>query len=221
MSTVTLILCIENRIFCEGLKNALAGRQCVKRVRICALDQLPALPKGERDVVLIDIRSQAAASALVRTASEVGGGRPVVALGLDVDDTAMVDAFEAGAVACITSDRSIEDLLDSVKAVADGELVCDPKIVRLMQERLCALSCAKRESERLDRLSPREHHVLTLLSDRMSNKQIARTLGLEVSTIKNHVHNILVKLEVRTRSEAAALGTPATPGPIYETRAGA
>lgn len=210
MSGITLLLCIENKIYCEGLKQALSERPDIRRVRACSVAELSLFPNGEREVVLIDVRSLRDASDQVRTAATRSNGRPVVALGLDVDERSMVEAFESGAAACITSDQSIEDLVQSVQAVSGGELVCSPKVGRLMQERLSALSAAAREAERLERLSQREHHVLSLLKDHKSNKQIARELGLEVSTIKNHVHSILVKLNVQSRSEAAAFLPPAS-----------
>lgn len=73
-----------------------------------------------------------------------------------------------------------------------------------MQERLADLAAIRVQMTGLEKLSQREHHILGLVEQRMSNKQIARTLGLEVSTIKNYIHNIIVKLCVKNRGEAAA-----------------
>jgi DNA-binding NarL/FixJ family response regulator len=205
MTKMTLLICIEARIYCEGLKKVLSEHPEIRRARICNIDQLSSIPKGDRDVVLVDIRLQDDAMGSVRAAFDASCGRPIVALGLDVNDDAMLEAFEAGAAACITSDQSIDELIAFLRAVSEGELVCPPKIGRMMQERLISLSADKLEIERLARLSQRENHILSLVTDRMSNKQIARFLGLELSTIKNHVHNILVKLDVQNRTEAAAL----------------
>ena len=132
-------------------------------------------------------------------------GRPVIALGLDGSDAEVLASVEAGAAAYVTSNDSIDDLIVVIQAAVNGELVCPPRIGRLLQERLVCLSDARLRADRLNRLSQREQHVLSLLDDRMSNKQIARRLGLEVSTIKNHVHNIIVKLVVKNRVEAAEL----------------
>jgi DNA-binding NarL/FixJ family response regulator len=60
-------------------------------------------------------------------------------------------------------------------------------------------------------LSQREHEILSLIRDGLSNKDIARALTIEVATVKNHVHAVLTKLNVSTRAEAAALGRSAPP----------
>lgn len=67
------------------------------------------------------------------------------------------------------------------------------------------LSAERGRNCRLDKLSLRERHILKLVGEDLSNKEIARQLGREVSTIKNHVHSIIVKLSVRNRNEATAM----------------
>ena len=132
------------------------------------------------------------------------GEQPLVALGLDGNETEILTSFEAGASAYVTKEQSIEDLVRVSLAAADGEFLCPPRITRLMQERLSELSGRHKRNASLERLSRRECVILGLLGRHLSNKQIARELGLELSTIKNHVHNIIVKLKVSNRTEAAS-----------------
>ena len=88
-----------------------------------------------------------------------------------------------------------------------GEFHCAPRMARLMQLRLADLALGRHwRADALQKLSQREHHILEFLQMRMSNKQIARKLGLGLSTVKNHVHSIIVKLGVNSRTEAAAIG---------------
>lgn len=208
MDRFSLLLCIEHRIYREGLQKALADRPEISAVLACdgsgcmnggALEQV--------DTVLVDVRADQSgdAAASVRTTFAAARGKPVVALGLDRDETALLASIEAGAAACVTVDQSIDDLVTIVQAALRGDLVCPPRISKLLQEHLLRISSREREVHRLTKLSRREYQILSLLTDSLSNKLIARQLGLEVPTIKNHVHNIIVKLNVQSRSEAAAM----------------
>ena len=211
-----VLLCIENRIYREGLRSLLEDHASVSSVNLCAEPrQLSALLESPRcDLILIDVSLSRAVTdpvELIAMASRNARGVPLVALGLSESDDEVLAFIEAGAAAFVTKDGSIEDLMTTIDAASRGELHCPPRLVRLMQERLTDLAAGRARSSGLDKLSQREHHILGLLKERMSNKQIARTLGLEVSTIKNHVHNIIVKLSVKNRGEAAALlGLPRT-----------
>lgn len=219
MDRFSVLLCIEVRIYREGLQKALANLPEISAIRVC--DGPGRIDVGAFegvDSVLVDVRAgqNGDAAAGVRAAFAAARGRPVVALGLDGDDDALLASVEAGAAACVTADQSIDDLVAIIRAALRGELVCPPRIGRLLQEHLMLLSRPEREADRLTQLSSREHHILSLLTDCLSNKQIARRLGLEVSTIKNHVHNIIVKLNVRNRTEAAAMLRDADHGLVAE-----
>ena len=205
-----VLLCIENRIYREGLKSILEESGRVGSARLCAQSQeiSALLAESPCDLILIDVslsRSVSDPVELVAAVSRAARGLPLVALGLSESDDEVLAFIEAGASAFVTKDGSIDDLLATIAAASLGELHCPPRVVRLMQERLTDLAAGHARSSGLDKLSQREHHILGLLRDRLSNKQIARMLGLEVSTIKNHVHNIIVKLCVKNRGEAAAM----------------
>lgn len=208
MRGFAVLLCIENRIYREGLQKALSDCPEIAKVHLCdRVEQIGAPAPDGAEAILVDIGTGTArgAAAGVRTAFARAAGRPVIALGLDDCDSALLASVEAGAAACVTCDQSIGDLVKIVQSTLKGDLVCPPRIGRLLQERLLTLTEPAPKAQRLTHLSQREQHVLSHLTDCLSNKQIARKLGLEVSTIKNHVHNIIVKLSVRNRAEAAAL----------------
>jgi len=207
---LNVLLCIENRIYREGLKSLLENEGMVGAVSLCSEPRQLAsiLEPSHCDLILIDVslsRSVTDPVELVTMASRAARGLPLVALGLSESDDEVLAFIEAGAAAFVTKDSSVDDLLATISAASRGELHCAPRVVRLMQERLTDLSAGHARSSGLGKLSQREHHILGLLNQRMSNKQIARMLGLEVSTIKNHVHNIIVKLSVKNRGEAAAM----------------
>lgn len=209
---IKVLLSIESRIYREGLEMILARRGELACAGTCSgLAQVPTFLQHDTvDVIVVDIAlgqdgldARNKIAALHRDAT----GVPIVALGLDEDDAEVLALFEAGAAAFVSKNHSIDDMAAIIATAAQGEVHLAPRVVRLMQERLVALHCAQQPAgwSGLGKLSHRERHILELVGRRLSNKQIARELGLEVSTIKNHMHNIIVKLGVKNRVEAAGL----------------
>jgi two-component system nitrate/nitrite response regulator NarL len=205
-----ILICIDSRVYRDGLCQLLSADRHFGTIHSCASleDADDHLPDSDISVVLIDVsnctndRSQ---DGFVYSAFNRAGHCSVVVLGLDDDDQKVLALLEAGAAGCVTRDQSIDELIAVVQAAARNELLCSPRVTRRLQERLCTLSRIRQRVDRIGRLSRQEQSVVGFLERCMSNKQIARELGLEVSTVKNHVHNILVKLRVSNRSEAAAL----------------
>ena len=116
------------------------------------------------------------------------------------DDRAMLDAGMAGASAYVLKQVKGTELLDAIRAVAAGRELLDPATIRHATERL-------RSSGELliDELSPQEQKLFRLIGDGYSNRQIADELFLAEKTVKNYVSNMLAKLGMARRTEAAAL----------------
>ncbi|MCP5024740.1 MAG: response regulator transcription factor [Actinomycetia bacterium] len=116
------------------------------------------------------------------------------------DDQAIVDAAEAGAAAYVIKEVRSNELVSAIRSVAEGRILLDHAEVRLATSRL-------RESGegRLLDLTDREHSIFDLIGEGLSNRQIADRLFLSEKTIKNNVSNLLAKLGMRRRTEAAAL----------------
>jgi two-component system, NarL family, nitrate/nitrite response regulator NarL len=85
------------------------------------------------------------------------------------------------------------------------ELICSPRVAALLFQQIGALSSLRINTDYLHKLTRREHEVLTLIAEGLSNKQIAQRLDITLSTTKNHVHNLLNKLQVHRRSEVMAI----------------
>ena len=122
----------------------------------------------------------------------------------------MVPYFEVGAVGCILSEDSVDTLLDKLRAAHEGRALICPKMAATMVTRLKQLAetgAPTSPSYALDAITPREIEVLGLLEQKYSNREIAECLVVELGTVKNHVHNILKKLEVRDRQEAVVQWT--------------
>jgi two-component system nitrate/nitrite response regulator NarL len=132
----------------------------------------------------------------------------VVAIALDETPHAVLEWAEVGAMAYVPRDASLADLIATIERTARGELQCSAQVAAGMIRRVWALAkvAGDRNAGRLGsaHLTPREREIMRLIDQGMSNKDIARHLGIGIATAKSHVHHILEKLNVRGRSQAAA-----------------
>jgi two-component system nitrate/nitrite response regulator NarL len=122
-----------------------------------------------------------------------------------VEDSQEIVAFaEAGISGYLTRDGSVEDLVQSIDRARLGEATCTPRIVAALLRRVAALSQTQLKIDDSLCLTSREREVAGCLARGLSNKEIALALRIRAATVKNHVHSILAKLQVRRRGEAAA-----------------
>ncbi len=156
---------------------------------------------SERPVVLVDMSlgpELDAVSAFVRAVPDAS----VVALAVADDEATVLACAEAGVRGYIVRDGSIDDLAAIVVRVARGEMPLPPRVAGSLLRRVAALAM-ERVPSRAARLTRRETEVVDLVGEGLSNKEIAQRLCIEVSTVKNHVHNVLEKLGVDRREDAA------------------
>jgi two-component system nitrate/nitrite response regulator NarL len=125
-------------------------------------------------------------------------------------DDEVVAWADAGASGIVDRMGSPEELTVVLEAVSRGELVCSPRIAGALLRHVRALGRVHGPVAPHARLTKRECDVLSLISRGMTNKEIARHLRLRLPTVKNHVHNIFEKLEVRSRVEAVSRGAGQT-----------
>ena len=133
----------------------------------------------------------------------------VLVTGVEENPDVILNYIEAGASGYVLEAVDVEQLVESIRAIDEDKALVSPEMVRTFMTRLNALSklCADMDNltDLLDELTPREKEVLDMLGEGKSNQNIAEALCIEVGTVKNHVHNILKKLDVNSRHEAAAL----------------
>jgi DNA-binding NarL/FixJ family response regulator len=128
----------------------------------------------------------------------------VVAFGVADEWEDVLACARAGAVGFVTRDSHISDLLAAVTSAYRGELICSPRMAARMFEHMNALLAGTAPGAENRELTLRELEIAELLQRGLSNKEIAHKLFIEQATVKNHVHNILSKLQVTRRGEAAA-----------------
>ena len=167
-------------------------------VAVCAeLDEAP-------DVILLDTIPADAEMRIRELLAELPGAR-VLALTVPNHENEILAVAEAGIAGFVTSDASIDELVAAIESVARGEALCSPSMAAALIRRLASLARERAASDPIRPLTMRECEILELISEGLSNKQIAQRLRVELSTVKNHVHRILAKLGVHRRAEAAAL----------------
>jgi len=158
------------------------------------------------DVVLAvsDVNNNTAADRIHKIKSAFPGAK-VVMIGAYGTENEILEFIEAGASGYVLPDCRLENLVETIQDVYRGKATCSPDILPLLFERVAYLRTQLRivQNNHLGSLTQRELEVLKLVADGMSNKEIAAYFHLELQTIKNHVHNILDKLRVNNRREAA------------------
>ena len=154
------------------------------------------------DVVVMDVRLPDGTG--VEACREIRSRWPdvkVLMLTSYADEEALVSSIMAGASGYVLKRIDSEDLVDAVRRVGNGESLLDPNLT----ERLFArIRGDEPDDPLLARLSPQERKILDLIADGLTNRQIAESLFLAEKTVKNYVSNLLSKLEMSRRSEAAA-----------------
>lgn len=212
MNPIKVLLVIEvpliGNIFASVLEDEpdLQVAGCVASVQ----DALLLLSQKEVNMAVVSVGlPERGALTLVRTIADQSPLTKVLALGLSENDRKDVLRYiEAGAVGYILKDSSLDEFLRTIRLAQKGEARVSPQMAGVMMERLSNLArLFARVEHTMDgdvRLTSRELEVLQCIGQGLTNQEIAARLVVEVGTIKNHVHNILEKLNVSSRDEAAS-----------------
>jgi two-component system nitrate/nitrite response regulator NarL len=200
-----VVIITDIRLYREGLADVLGRYPEIDVVGTAADGEvaLDCVGRLRPDVALLDMAmlgSTATMRALAATAPEV----KVVALGVPEVEPHILACAEAGVAAYVPREGSLDDLVVTLKGVAVGEVLCSPHIVASLFRRLATLALERPSEEATRRLTVRETEILKLVDEGLTNKEIGRRLCIELPTVKNHIHNILEKLQLGSRSEAAA-----------------
>ncbi len=209
MRPVRVLIADDQALFREGLRTLLSTRPEVTVISE-ASNGAEAVELTSRllpDVVLMDLRMPVLdgiqATARIRAASST---IPVIVLTTFDDDASLFGALRAGAAGYLLKDVSSDTLVAAILAAARGESFLQSSVTGKVVAEFARLldTGARPTAEALIlTISNREREILGMLAGGASNKEIADRLGLADGTVKNHITNILAKLDVRDRTQAA------------------
>ncbi len=165
-------------------------------------DTLSRMPAARPEVMVLDVRlPDGDGIELCRDIKSSHPGIACLMLTSFSDDEALFSAILAGASGYLLKQIKTADLLEAIRRVSRGESLLDPAITAKV---LARLRDPSPEDDLLSKLSPQEHKILDLIADGLTNREIAKDMFLAEKTVKNYVSNLLAKLGMSHRSEAAA-----------------
>ena len=204
-AVVRVLVIAGVRLYREGMSFNLANRPGLKVVGSAATraEALPLITNLRPAVVVLDMAAERSLD-LVRAIKEIDALVKIVAFAVEEHEPEIIACAEAGVDGYVSCEGSMDDLTATIAGVTRGELICSPKVAATLLRRVGALANGVRNPHVTDGLTSRECEVLGLIDEGLSNKEIAVRLRIEVATVKNHVHNLLEKLHVTSRGEAAS-----------------
>lgn len=207
---IRVVIVSDIKFYREGLDLILGREELISVVGTAhnVEHAVATIHKCSPDVVLIDMTILTCSEAVGYVASSCPGTK-IIVLAVTEDEDTILACAKAGIAGYVSREASIEQLVNTVCGVVEGELYCPRKIAASLFNKVRHLSTSididlmlpneNTDVTKLTSLTSRERQVASLVSEGLSNKEIARKLVIEVSTVKNHVHNILAKMGFHNR----------------------
>jgi two-component system, NarL family, nitrate/nitrite response regulator NarL len=201
-----LLLCDDHTLLLESLTAALTarGHEVVGTVTDpAAVAEVAA--RLAPDVCLLDLSFPTGDG--LEAARELAARAPetkVLILSAAADPVMARAAFEAGALGFVQKDESVAEILSALRRLDEGEVAIDPRLLRLVMRQSGSAAAGEAQGPGPMRLTPRESQVLVHLVAGDTTTEIGRALGVAPSTARTHVQNVLIKLGVHSRLQAAA-----------------
>lgn len=217
---INTVIASDIKIYCEGLHQLIAQRDDLNVLAVIynANDAIKVVAEVSPDLLLLDM-TMPDSDRVVSQRHKASVKTKIAALTVSYEESHILDYAEAGVTCYVPREASVEELINAIRQAVKGEYYCPPKVVAcvlnrlqnqeddLLEPNLASSSNGDKiqEGNELEKLTLREQQIVSLLAKGMSNKRIAQKLNIEVSTVKNHVHNLLVKLDVKSRCQVIPL----------------
>ena len=203
--SLRVLIVDDHDLFRTGLRNLLEeqGVQIVGEAS-GGTDAVRFVRELAPDVVVMDLNMPGMGVEATRHISSIAPLTRVVMLTISDQDNDVMDAILAGACGYLLKDSSIHDLMAGIRAAALGESLISPNIAAKVLQRVRATSTSPEIADQIrSELSDREIEVLKLIANGKDNGVIAGELHISPKTVKNHISNILMKLQIDNRIQAA------------------
>jgi two-component system nitrate/nitrite response regulator NarL len=203
--TQTIITIDDHPLFRKGLADLIEMDDSLVLIGEAASGEegLSLAVQLEPDLVLLDINMKGMDGLeTLRALKAADLDSRVMMLTVSDNEEDVLAAIRAGADGYLLKDMEPEDTLESIRAAASGKLVVSERLTELLAAALRSEANTPQDSEEAA-LTQREHEILDLIAEGLSNKLIARALDISPGTVKVHVKNVLRKLNLNSRVEAA------------------
>jgi DNA-binding NarL/FixJ family response regulator len=210
---IRVLIADDHALFRRGLEMVLQGEPGLELVGQASDGQEAVQIVGEvvPDVVLMDIRMpKMNGIEAARQMKEVAPSAKILILTISDEDDDLFEAIRAGASGYLLKDIPLDELADSVRAVYGGQSLINPSMAGKLLTEFATLARRDAEEEPAKhaparKLTDREMEVLRLVARGMNNRDIAKELFISENTVKNHVRNVLEKLQIHSRMEAVMI----------------
>jgi len=202
--SLRVLLVDDHEVVRAGLRALLESQEGIEVVGEVgtAADAVRQVGFNAPDVVVMDVRlPDGSGVEATRKIRERWPDVAVLVLSSFADEEALISAIEAGASGYLLKRVDTDAIVDAVRAVGAGESLLDPAMTKQL---FTNLRDSDREDELIARLSGQERRILTRLAQGKTNREIAEEMYLAEKTVKNYVSNLLAKMGMARRSEAAA-----------------
>jgi two-component system nitrate/nitrite response regulator NarL len=202
--SIRIFIVDDNRLLREGLISMLSEQDELVVVGAAASGSraVELIKDIQPDVALIDIgMPDQDGIEVTKTLHQDLPDVKVIILGMpDLTDEIMA-CIEAGAVGYVLKESSFENLVETIRSAWRGESFCSPRVAASLFSRVAELA-GEHVPQSSVKLTQREVEIIYKIAEGLSNKEIAHQLSIELQTVKNHIHNILDKMQLHNRLEA-------------------
>lgn len=202
---VRVVVVDDQELFRRGLTMLLGIEQGIEVVGEASngAEGVALVISSAPDVVLLDVRmpKQSGIEACVAIKEAVPTAK-IIMLTMSDEEADLYEAVKSGASGYLLKDSSIEEVAQGIRVVADGQSLISPSMAAKLIDEFKTMSKPERSAGPALKLTERELEVLRLVARGLSNRDVASQLAISENTVKNHVRNILEKLQLHSRMEA-------------------
>jgi two-component system NarL family response regulator len=210
---IRVIIADDHALFRRGLEMVLAEDEGIQLVGQASdgAEAVQVAAETVPDVVLMDIRMpKTSGIEAARLMKEVAPSAKIVILTISDEEDDLFEAIRAGASGYLLKDIPLDEVADAVRSVHGGQSLINPSMAGKLLSEFATLARRDEEEQPVKhapapKLTDREMEVLRLVARGMNNRDIAKELFISENTVKNHVRNILEKLQIHSRMEAVMI----------------
>lgn len=210
MDKIRVLIVDDNLFYREGIAKVLQEADSIEYVGEATngKEAIEKIKELKPEVVLMDLQMPVIGGvAATRQITIENPDVSIMMLTISDSHLDLIDAIKAGAIGYLLKDTSKEKLIEAIAAAYRKEAIISPSIAPSLLDEFKKLANVKSadEDKKTNTLTDREQEILKLMAEGLDNKAIAKTIFVSESTVKNHVSNILSKLQLQNRVQAGVL----------------